>query len=164
MLETDRIEARVAETVLERPRRLEVRGRAYTVRPATVATLIAASAAVGRLPAVRMDAENVAAEVLSVAGDCGPLGDFAALLILGVAPPVGSGTPWGRLWGMLASRRRARARRRLAAELLAGLTPGELNDLTVQLLSTMGLADFFALTTFLSEVNLLRQTRGVVRS
>nr|UWG77753.1 MAG: hypothetical protein [Bacteriophage sp.] len=47
----------------------------------------------------------------------------------------------------------------LAQELLEELTPAELYDLTVTVLQRMNLTDFFGLTTFLIEINLMRQTK-----
>ena len=43
----------------------------------------------------------------------------------------------------------------LAKELLEDLSPRELNQIVSQILSKMQIADFFGLTTFLTELNLL---------
>lgn len=47
----------------------------------------------------------------------------------------------------------------LAKELLENLTPSELYSLTATILQRMNLTDFFGLTTFLIEINLMRQTK-----
>ena len=49
----------------------------------------------------------------------------------------------------------------LAKSLLEDMTPKELHNLAARLLQRSQVADFFGLTTFLSEINLLRQTREV---
>ncbi|MEG1794851.1 MAG: hypothetical protein RR257_07530, partial [Rikenellaceae bacterium] len=50
----------------------------------------------------------------------------------------------------------------LAKKLLENLSPSEFYELTARILKTLQVADFFGLTTSLIEVNLIRQTRGVV--
>ena len=47
----------------------------------------------------------------------------------------------------------------LTRELLETQSPRELFNLTARLLKRMQIADFFGLTTFLTEINLLRQTK-----
>lgn len=49
----------------------------------------------------------------------------------------------------------------LAKSLLEDITPRELLNLAARLLQRSQVADFFGLTTFLTEINLLRQTREV---
>lgn len=49
----------------------------------------------------------------------------------------------------------------LAKSLLEDITPRELHNLAARLLQRSQVADFFGLTTFLTEINLLRQTREV---
>lgn len=51
----------------------------------------------------------------------------------------------------------------LTKKLLEDIPPKELSTLTARLLQKMQISDFFAITTFLIEINLLRQTKEVVK-
>ena len=46
-------------------------------------------------------------------------------------------------------------------EILLNLSPKKLFEVITQVLTTLELSDFFGLTTFLTEINLLHQTRKV---
>lgn len=80
---TKTIEEKVAETILQKDIEVTVGGKKYKAAPASTATLILASEAVSRLPEINLDPEKVVEESLSVARECRPLGDIAAILILG---------------------------------------------------------------------------------
>lgn len=175
------IETKVARTILQEPEKITVGDTVYQVAPPSTATLILVSEAAARMPQEKLDPERIVDEVLSIAKDCRPIGEFAAILILGakgltetrkavktvektVCEPI--------LFGLL---KRPRVitetveeevmidrKAELSKALLEDLSPRELHNLTAQLLQRMQIADFFGLTTFLIETNLLRQTREVV--
>lgn len=140
------IEQRTADALLQHPIEVEIGGRTYQAAPPTVATLIEASAHIARLPRQRLDRRHIAEETLRVARSCRPIADAAATLILGAKPPS------------LRFYQRDR-HRRLADDILRHLSPSELHHLIARLLGGMEMADFFALTTFLTEVNLSRETK-----
>lgn len=167
------LEEKAAAAILERPVEVEVAGRTYTAAPPTTATLILVSEAVSRLPKGKLDASNVVGEALSVAMYCRPLGDIVATLILGAkaaqskpaaqAEPQAKGGLARRVWARICGRKPAAPapspKELLSRQLLEELSPSQLHSLAVQLLQRMEIGDFFALTTFLSEINLLRSTK-----
>ncbi len=162
----DTIEKKVAEAILQKPIEVEVGTHKYTIAPPSIATLIMASEAVARLPHIKLDAEKVVEEALSVAKDCRAVGEIVAILILGAK----------RLKEHNVQRVKRRhslvrgyihwttfevvdEKERLSNELLDTLSPEELYLLLAQILTKMQIQDFFGLTTFLCEINLLRQTK-----
>lgn len=174
------IETKVAETILQEPEDVVVGDTVYKVAPPSTATLILVSEAAAMMPQTKLDPERIVDEVLSIAKDCRPVGEFAAILILGakgltetrkVVKTVEKTVYEPYLFGLL-KRQRVIAETvekdvvidrmaELSKSLLEDLTPRELHNLVARLLSRMQVADFFGLTTFLIETNLLRQTRKV---
>lgn len=160
------IEQTVAETVLEKPFEVKVGKKIYQVAPASTATLILVSEAISQLPHISLDAEKIVEETLSVAKDCRFLGDIAAILILGaksITETIKSPQIKKKryLWGLITFTREevvevtVDKQAELARELLENTTPKELNSIISEILSRMQIADFFGLTTFLTELNLL---------
>lgn len=169
--ETKTIEERVADTVLQRPTTVTIGTRTYAVAPPTVGTLIRVSEAISRLPARRLNADNVVGEALAVARSCRPVCHIAALLILGEreadrpARPEDTDRParrrrWpGRLARLVRPHAAPTRLTALARRIAAEASPAELNVLIGRILQNMEIGDFFALTTFLTEINLLRPTK-----
>lgn len=162
MAKTGTIEQRVAQTILQKATEITVGDKTYSVAPPTTATLILVSEAVSQLPHLKLDEKNIVGEVLSVAKDCSLLGDVAAILILGAKGLTETVTrrrrfvwPFNRLKVKETIDRKAE----LSREILETHSPSSLHNLIATLLGGLDLADFFALTTFLTEVNLLRQTK-----
>jgi len=162
------IEQKVAEAILQKEVKVKVGDKKYTAAPPSTATLILVSEAVSRLPHIKLDPDNVVGECLSVAKQCRELGDVAAILLLGarhINDTVRTQQTEEKryLWGLIRRRRtviREESQKdAVAREVLETLTPSELNTLIAQLLQGMELGDFFGLTTFLTEINLLRQTK-----
>jgi hypothetical protein len=77
------LEQKTANAVLQQPVEVEIGTKKYSVAPPSVATLILVSAAVSKLPAITLDSKNIASDCLCIAKDCRPLGEIAAILILG---------------------------------------------------------------------------------
>lgn len=174
------IETKVARTILQEPEEITVGDTVYQVAPPSTATLILVSEAAARMPQEKLDPERIVDEVLSIAKDCRPIGEFAAILILGAkgltetrkaVKTVEKAVYEPILFGLL---KRPRVitetveeevmidrKAELSKALLEDLSPRELHNLTARLLQRMQIADFFGLTTFLIETNLLRQTREV---
>ena len=159
------LEEKAADTILQRAAKVKIEGKEYEAAPPSIATLILVSEAVSRLPQRKLDDKSIVSECLAVAKDCRPLGDIAAIMILG-ARHINDKTNdlhteqkgWFR---RLFSRKSKTVTKKeaLAQEIIDTYTPSELHGLITMLLQRMDLADFFALTTFLTEVNLLRQTK-----
>lgn len=160
------IEQMVAETVLEKPLEVKVGEKTYQVAPASTATIILASEAISQLPHIVLDTEKVVEETLSVAKECRILGDIAAILILGAKNIIGKKKVQQikekrYLCGLIRRQHTVEIeitidrKAELAKELLEDVSPRELNLTVSKILSRMQIADFFGLTTFLTELNLL---------
>lgn len=170
MLENKNIEAKAADAILQKPIEIEIGGQKYTAAPPSTATLILVSEAVSRLPHLTLDGDKAVEECLSIAKDCKALGDVAAIMLLGArhlteTVKEAQTVKKSHLWGLFSTSETVEIERvidrkaELAQELLETLPPRDLNSLIVKLLEAMQLADFFGLTTFLTEVNMLRQTK-----
>lgn len=139
------IEQTAGDTILQQTDKVRVGGKTYRIAPPSIATLVLVSQHISRLPRVSLNDGDIVSESLSIASDCKAIGDIIATLIIGAK----------RRFRVLFHYRR----RRLARRLMHQCTPTELHALTVRLLKTMQIGDFFALTTFLLEINLLRPTK-----
>lgn len=170
MAEKKTLEEKVADTILEKTEELSIGSKKYQVAPPSTATLILVSEAVSRLPRVVSDPENVVSESLSIAKDCRALGDIAAIMILGAQHikdrvKVQQTRVKRYLWGLFKRKEvieieEVKDRQaELAQELLETYSPKALNMLVGGLLNKMEIGDFFGLTTFLIEINLLHQTK-----
>lgn len=159
------LEEKAADTILQRAATVKIGGKEYEAAPPSIATLILVSEAVSRLPQRKLDDKSVVSECLAVAKDCRPLGEIAAILILG-ARHINDKIydPQTERKGLIRrffcrKHKTMTKKESLANEIIDTYTPSELHGLIAMLLQRMDLADFFALTTFLTEVNLLRQTK-----
>ena len=159
------LKQRAAETILQKAAKVKIGGKEYEAAPPSIATLILVSEAVSRLPQRKLDDKSIVSECLAVAKDCRPLGNIAAILILGARhinekanDPQTECKGWFRR--LFSHKQKPITKKEaLAKEIIDTYTPTELHGLIAMLLQRMDLADFFALTTFLTEVNLLRQTK-----
>ena len=161
-------EARVAQTILQQPVEITIGAKTYSVAPPSVATLILASEVVSRMPQEHLNEEKVMEETLSIAKDCRELGELAAILILGAKhindiEERREKRKKRHLWGLFHTTHTEvvveTAKERLSRELLEDLTPRELHSTIAQILLKMQVGDFFGLTTFLTEINLMRPTK-----
>lgn len=169
----EKIETQVAKTILQQPEEIIVGDIVYKVAPPSAATLILVSEAAARMPQIKLDADRIVDEVLATAKDCRAMGEFIAIMILGAkniteTKKVVTKTEKKRFLGLITDVQESETevvinqKDELAKKLLEDMEPRELHNLTARLLQMMQVADFFALTTFLIEINLLRQTREVV--
>ena len=164
-MDTLTLEQKAADTILQRAAKVNIGGKEYEAAPPSIATLILVSEAVSRLPQRKLDEKSIVSECLAIAKDCRPLGDIAAILILGARhinekandPQTERKGLFRRLFSH--KQKHITKKEALAKEIIDTYTPTELHGLIAMLLQRMDLADFFALTTFLTEVNLLRQTK-----
>ena len=84
------LEREVADTILQRKRRITIGGRVYSVAPPTAATLIQVSAEVSELPGgMRIDGDGdyFSATILG-AKDCAALGRILATMMIGARPTL----------------------------------------------------------------------------
>lgn len=167
------IEEQTAKTIIQKAEEIKVGDKTYTIAPPSIATLILVSAAVSRMPRLRLDSDKIIEETLSIAKDCEIIGQIAATLILGakhVDEIVHSHITTQKrfLWGLIRMNKttvKTETRlQQLSRELLNDVTPGELHNIVVQTLLKMQVGDFFGLTTFLTEINLMRPTKVVTEA
>jgi hypothetical protein len=158
------IEQRVGDAVLQTPKEITVSGRTFTVAPPSTATLLLVSEGISLLPQVQLDNTKVIEEVLYIAKDCRVLGEIVATLILGSKGIIDTvSVKEKRFFGLFIRTVKKTIDRRagLAKWLLEELAPAELHNLFIDLIKDFQLGDFFGLTTFLIEINLLRPTKVV---
>nr|DAO98933.1 MAG TPA: hypothetical protein [Caudoviricetes sp.] len=165
---TETQEQRVADAVLQAPIEVKVGATTYKVAPPTLATLIRVSEIVSRLPRLpEVENGDLITSALSYASECGSLGLLAATLILGAreakAPAVSEppSSLFSRVLRLVRRERTPKSTRGevLAREILETMSPVELQAVVAGVLKQMEIANFFALTTFLNAVNLLRPTK-----
>jgi hypothetical protein len=158
-------ESKIANTILERHQIVMIGDMEYEVAQPSTATLIEVSELVSQLPSIKLDSENILQETLMIAKECRLLGKIAATLILGAVRLTNSQpSNLSRLKSLIQRKPKSHDVQceELGAIILSTTDPKELNTKIIQLLSSMGISDFFGLTTSLLEVNLLRRTRAVV--
>lgn len=162
------IETKVARTILQQPEEMTIGGKTYTIAPPSVATLILASEVVSHLPQVHLDEDKIVEETLWIAKDCRKLGDLMAILILGarhINDTVERREKRQKrlLWGLIRYTKEETiietAKEALSRELLEEVTPRDLQNSIGKILFKMQVGDFFGLTTFLTEINLMRPTK-----
>ena len=160
-----KIERKVADTILQKPQEVKIGDTVYQMAPPTLSTLITVSELIARLPAVKMNTDDLFKESMYVAKDCAVLGEILAVLILGTKDiKEKREVEQTRFFGLLRTRRQIEVDRKmeLAQKILNEVSPAELNTILIGAFQEMQISDFFGLTTSLLEINLLRRTREVV--
>ena len=164
----DTIETKVSQTILQQREEIVIGEKTYTIAPPSVATLILASEVVSHLPQEKLDEDHIVEETLSIAKDCREIGDLAAILILGakhINDKVERRETRRRsiLWGLFHRDKTITitetAKEALSRELLENTTPRDLHSAIARIILKMQVGDFFGLTTFLTEINLMRPTK-----
>lgn len=164
------LEEKVANTILQQATKVKIGDKEYNAAPPSIATLILVSEAVSHFPQFALDKDKIAHECLMVAKDCQKLGEIAAILVLGARNITETVTTQEThkepcFWGLFSRTvkvsvtKEVDRKKELAKEILENLTPSQVHNLIAACLSQMELGDFFALTTFLTEINLMRQTK-----
>ncbi len=166
------IETKVSQAILQQPEEIVIGEKTYSVAPPSVATLILASEVVSHLPQEQLDENKIVEETLSIAKECREIGDLAAILILGakhINDPVKRREKRRKrfLWGLFHANREVivteTAKEALSRELLEDTTPRDLHNAIARIFLKMQVGDFFGLTTFLTEINLMRPTKVVTK-
>jgi hypothetical protein len=162
------IESQVAAAILEKSlARLEINGKTYEIAPPTIATLILVSEIVATLPIVeKCKLEERTASVLHNARYFKALGDIAAVLILG-AKRINEASHRqsceSRIKAFFSRKKQVLSEREELAQIInENLSPTTLFDVIVQRLKDNEVGVFFAITTSLSEANILKPTKEVV--
>lgn len=159
------VESKVADTILQKSKTVDIGGEAFEVAPPTTATLILVSEEISLLPQIEVNKDtDVLTETLRIAKDCSFLGDIIAILILGANGLTEKKTIHKKsFWGLISKKEEITINKQeeLASFLLKHKSPKELNELFAELILGMEIGDFFGLTTSLIEINLIKPTREV---
>ena len=140
----DNVEKKAADTILGNPFQILLGDDLFVVNRPTVRTMIEVSRDIARLPKSDLDEKNVLSAI-AAAIDCEPIGDiFADFMLTGK-------------YGFLYRWRK----KRLAKKILDKYTPSDLLEGLTVILQESQVADFFALTTSLSAISLLKKTKEV---
>lgn len=146
-------EQQTADTTLQHTIDITAGSLRYKVKPPTTATLIEASAEISHLPVHEYNKEdNILIAVLRTAKDMRDIARPLAAIIVGAKAPA-----W---WRPLARYHYKKKLHAVATELLYNLTNEQMRQLAMQLFASLNVSDFFALTAFLSEVNITKPTKA----
>jgi len=168
--EQQTIESRVAAAILEKPvAEIEIEGEVYKIAPPSIGTLILVSEIVASLPIVeKVGNDKVVYSVLYNARFYRPLGDMAAVLILGAKnlTEERERTIEKRCFFGLIRRKKTITevvdkRKMLAKQIIENMRPSVLFNIVIRRLEDMEISSFFGITTSLSEANLLKPTMEV---
>lgn len=147
-------ETQAKETLLEEPHAIKIGPHTYHAKPATLATIIEVGALCSRIPSDQLlpqegDAQSVLAHLLHTAQHTAVAGDIIAALIVGAVPAEAHPTT-----RILNKWRRQRLKRAIAPH----LTPSTTYKALEELIPLFEIDHFFALTAFLSQLNLIPAT------
>nr|WP_294713549.1 hypothetical protein [Prevotella sp.] len=163
-MEQNYIERKVADAILEKKvGTLEIEGKQYNIAPPSIATLILVSEIVAGLPIVeKVDNKQIVYSVLHYAKDFKALGEMAAILILG-AKECKRSEKKPRFYSIrhFFGYEYVPTKDELAEIILQNVRPTVLFDVIIQRLKDMEVSSFFAITTSLSEANILKPTKEV---
>jgi hypothetical protein len=148
-------ESRVAQTILQQPKQITVGDHTFSVAPPSLATLIMVSELTSMIGYRPMNKEDYISEVLREAKKCRVIGDILAVLILG-AKTIHDEQRRDKKWRI---RRRKNVSEEIIQRVMYDLTPKDVQELLITLLSDMDIAFFFGIITSLQEVNLLKPTK-----
>lgn len=144
------IEEKLKNTLLQKPKPIEVGNRVYDQSPPTIATLAEFSALVSTLPSFNIESEHILKEVIDKAKDTKISAQILATLILGVKRPK----KWKFLrlfadWKL----------KDLSEYILYNIHPSEYAAIYAQCVKGLEVSDFFYTMHFLKEGNLLKPTK-----
>lgn len=155
------IEKKTARTILQKPIIENIGGEDYEIKAQSLETLISVSEMISELPAIDAKTNQILAESLAVAKDCLAVADIIAMLLLGADNLVRLREETRKIFfGLISFKVRVEEDVFLnLSKQIRKLTPAEIYNLIVKVLKKQEIADFFALTTSLSEINILQRTK-----
>lgn len=152
------ISQKTADAILQKSKKVTLGGVEYELAPPSLATLTEVSSLIARVPEISLDPDKATLEVLRIAKYCDVLGDIIAVLILGATT-----NPFNKQRGLFSYKKSYMKIYEEVKQRAMYLTPpSEAFKVVLTALDTKEIPDFFLLTTSLSEVNILRETREVV--
>lgn len=172
------LETKVTDAILQRSEEsITIDGHEYPIGPPTPGTIILISELVAQMPEINPEPKNIYHEVLRTAKDLSILGRIVATLILGAKRIkecrkviVNEGIEYYERWSWRRLRKVTESRQIVSEKLeIDWLTEKLINEVSSEVQSKIvakrlgmhHIADFFELTTFLSEANRLKATREV---
>lgn len=162
------IESRVAATILERSvATLEIEGVTYRIAPPTLGTLILASEIVSFFPQIgEVEDKQRIFTALFTAKDFAKLADLAAVLILGAKHQYEMREEvivrkyfFGLIKRKKTLKKEVDVRAELAQKILNNVRPSVLFEVIIKRLRDNEIMTFFAITTSLNAVNILKPTK-----
>lgn len=154
------IETMTADTILQRVQTIKIGGVDYIIAPPTLATLILVSEEVSHLPKIEFKESSVIEDGIRSAKDYKALADIVAILILGANRLVVEEEYTKRVLGIF--KRKCTRKVDMKARITEAMLNVELSELTTAvtaILQTMQFEHFFALASFLTNINLTKATR-----
>lgn len=147
-----------AQAILQQPQTIHLGGNDYRVAPPTIGTLIAVSEAVAQLPALDLESDNAATTALRAARHARHIATAIATFILGAKAIREAATRQPCRWLSWLPIGRKSPLESLTQTLLDTTSPQELLEALPLILRGMQVQDFFALTAFLTSVNVTKPT------
>lgn len=151
-----KIQHKVADTILQRSLTLNLGGAEYDVESPTLGTLILVSERIAKIPIFDIDTNNVIESLLGNAKHCKAIGEVLAVFILGA-----------KKLKDLDRVRLCHKHHKSAEDVVTELgeqfcntcSLEEINIAFGKIIKSISVNDFFAITTFLQEVNLTKPTK-----
>lgn len=154
------IETATADAILERVKAITIGGVEYIVAPPTLATLILVSEEVSYLPKIEFDHENPLNDALRVGRYYRGLADIAAILILGAQRLEVVEEQRYMKWGFIPRTRKVKIDMKArVANAMMNVEMSELSTAVATMLQMLQVEHFFALATFLTNINLTKPTK-----
>ena len=159
------IENLVASAILEKDiAEMDIDGKVYKIAPPSIATLILVSEIISHFPIVEQDVpkEKVLYYVLHYAKQFSALGELVAKGLVEERVEI---TEKRYLFGLIRRKQERKIlvdkKAELAKIILENVSPTKLFDIVVKRLNKLEITSFFAITTSLSEANILKPTKEV---
>lgn len=144
-----KIEQKVADTILQKPHKVSIGGRDYLVPPPTIGTLIEVSSMLSEIPQMEFKSDDIIGCVLRYAKDSDKLTDICALLMLGLKKAN------KRTFGFFGPTRLEY----LSKIIKLTATVEETAIAITEIISGLGIKDFFDISIFLQSLNVTKPTK-----
>ena len=150
------MEQEVAGAVMQRQETITINDHTYRYPRPNLATIMEASEDISKLPEVKIDEKGyIVEETLRIARHYRVISKIVAKILVGVRYYK---FPIRRFFYRLFITPKIR---RIEDRVMNDIPPADLKNLFLSLLGRMQCADFFAITTFLQGINVIKPTRKV---
>lgn len=145
------IEKDTAKTILQHNFDILLSGKVFSVRPPSMATLIAMSEYIASLPFIDIKSKDALSNALSNASSYEPVVDAIVTVIIGERKPD--------TLNSIQRLRYNRRKRRLRALVMQDASLAEIEHAIITIINSMELENFFGVITFLAGLNLTKATK-----